>query len=153
MFEGNDPVTYFSSLETQDHILLIDNEPFLVKPSYKLDAANFFFLQYTVDGKITTHKIEHTDKGLLFTEKLFLTGAEPVTLCYQSNAEGKAKSSALAKFYPVLVNKADILKQIELLKSAYGTSDKKKLKTEVIGHLFDNYGKIGTEELNRIFGI
>ncbi|WP_316811049.1 hypothetical protein [Pedobacter heparinus] len=153
MFEGNDPVTYFSSLETQDRILLIENEPFIVKPIYKLDASNFFFLQYPVNGNLTTHKIEHTDRGLLFSGKLLATPSGPVTLCYQSDTDGKAKSSALAKFYPVLANKEEITKQIELIKSAYGTTDKKKLKTEVTGHLFDNYGKIGGEELSRVFGI
>lgn len=151
MFEGNDPATYFSSLETQDRVLLIGNEPFIIKPTYKLDEANFFFLQYPVAGKLTTHKIEHTDQGLLFSEKLFLTGPEPVTLCYQSNAGGKTISVALAKFYPVLAGKEEIMKQVELIKSVYGTADKKKLKTEITAHLFKNYGKIGAEELNRIF--
>lgn len=156
LFEGYDPVTYFSSPETQDRILLIANEPISIKPSYRLDESNFFFLQYTANGKLNTRKIEQMDKDLIFTEQLLSEVqqlGDLVTLCYQSNTDGKAKSIAITKFYPVGASKDDILKQVELIKAISGPGDQKKQKMEIIGHLYDNYGKIGAEELNRIFSL
>jgi hypothetical protein len=74
MFEGYDPATYFTSGETQGRILLIRDEPLIIKPAYKLDSGNFFFIQYTVNGKTTLHKVEHNEKGIVLSDKLFITG-------------------------------------------------------------------------------
>ncbi|NRF37964.1 hypothetical protein [Pedobacter foliorum] len=157
MSEGNTPETYFSSSETEDRILLIENEPLAIKPSYKLDNSNFFFVQYTADNTTITRKIEHSQNGLIFSNKLFSTESGPikdqVILCYQSNANGEAKSSIIAKFYPILVSKEMLVQQIELIKMASDSNDKKKQKAEIVNHLFENYGKISSEELTRVFGI
>ncbi|MBC7914196.1 MAG: hypothetical protein H7Y07_08740 [Pyrinomonadaceae bacterium] len=157
MFEGYDPVTYFASIETQGRILLIKDEPLSVKSSYKLDSGNFFFIQYSANGKTITHKIGQSEKGIIFTDKLF--SSEPgvlldkVNLCYQTNANGTARSSVIAGFIPVLASKEEITEQVKLMTEVIGSSDKKKLKAELSNHLFENYGKIGREELNRLFGI
>ena len=156
-FEGNDPATYFTSRETKNHILLIKDEAIPVKSSYKLDGTNFFFIQYTSNGKTITHKVDHNGKALIFSDKLFTTESgtlvEKVSLCYQTNASGTAKSSIIAAFTPVIATKEEIIAQLNLLSKIIGTSNKKKLKAEQTNHLFDNYGKIGEEELARLFGI
>ncbi|MEO6150055.1 MAG: hypothetical protein ABIN95_02555 [Mucilaginibacter sp.] len=155
--EGYDPVTYFSSEATHDRILLISDEPLPIKPSYVLDAGNFFFIQFTENGKPVTRKVPYTQHGLVFSEKLFLTSAgivaERVTLGYQSNTDGERKSSAVAVFSPVTAGKEEIIQQVKLISDITGTTDKKKQKAEIIDHLFENYGKIDTEELARVFGI
>jgi len=157
IFEGYDPATYFSSTATKGRILLIRSEVLAIKPSYKLDGNNFFFLQFISEGRTITRKIDHTDKGLLFSDHLFLDGsgamANTVSLCYQTNASGTPRSSVVASFIPVLAGKEDISAQLKLIDQILGISDKKKLKAELSNHIFDNYGKIGSEELSRIFGI
>ena len=154
VFDGYDPRTYFSSSATQGRILLINSEPLPIKPSYKLDGGNFFFIQFIADGKTVTRKVDHNEKGIIFSDKLFSSGtAEQVSLCYQTNVDGTARSSVVASFTPVLASKDDISGQINLIREMLGITDKKKLKKELSNHIFDNYGKAGEEELNRMFGI
>ena len=156
-FEGYDPATYFSSVPTNDRVLLIRSEVLPIKPSYKLDGSNFFFLQFTADGKTVTRKVDQTANGLVFSDRLFQTGSgaivDRVNLCYQSNASGASRSSVVASFVPVLADKEDVLTQVNLLKTMLNITDKKELKAELTNHIFDNYGKIGAEELGRLFGI
>ena len=156
-FEGYDPATYFSSGPTSDRILLIRSEVLPIKLSYKLDASNFFFIQFSSDGKTITRKVDQTENGLMFSDRLFQTGSgaivERVNLCYQSNASGAARSSVVASFVPVLADKDDVLIQVNLLKTMLDITDKTVLKAELTNHVFDNYGKIGAEELSRLFGI
>jgi hypothetical protein len=150
LFEGNDPALYFNSPETQNRILLIENKPFLIKPSYKMDKLNFFFIQYTVNGKVITSKIQQADQQLFFSSNTFENSSEMVTLCYQQDFNGKAKSSIVAKFIPVLVKEEVILEQINLIKKN-SIVDKKKQQSEILSHLYDNYGKIGAEEISELY--
>lgn len=150
LFEGNDPTLYFNSPETQNRILLIDNKPFLIKPSYKLDKLNFFFIQYSVNGTTLTRKIQQNNQELLFSSSTFENTPEMVVLCYQQDFNGKAKSYIIAKFIPVLATEEVLLEQINLIKKN-SIADKKKLQSEISSHLFDNYGKIGAEEVSGLF--
>lgn len=152
MFEGYDPKTYFYSAETNNHILLIANEALPVNPSYKMDDTNFFFLQYKNKDQTETKKLQHSSNGLIF-HQLLSPGVEKVMLCYQSNVSGAPRSAIIAEFYPVIVSRADIQHQIKLLKDFSGVSDPKKLKKEILFHLFQNYGKIGEEVLSTALGL
>ena len=152
MSEGLDPKIYFYSAETANRILLIKDDVLPIVTSYKRDAANFFFLQYVVNDKTITNKIEQNEKGILFNDALFTVGTEvlkpqKMMLCYQSSGSGGPRSSVLAEFVPVLATKTEIRQQIKLITGFSGTIDEKKLKNEIMAHLFDNYGKIGVEEL------
>jgi len=157
IFEGYDPITYFSSGATNDRILLIRSELLPIKPSYKLDRSNFFFIQFTSQGQTITRKLDQTPKGLIFSDHLFQTAsgvmAGKVSLCYQTNASGMARSSVIASFIPVLADKEEINTQVRLIEDMLKSADRKKLKVELSNHIFDNYGKIGSEELSRLFGI
>jgi hypothetical protein len=150
MFDGHDPKTYFHSAETAQHILLLTDEPLKIAPAYKLDAASFFFLQYQADGKTLTRKIPHDERGLWFSERLFDQQVPAkVMLCYQS----AGRSSILAEFVPVFASRKEIAEQADLIRGTAGLSDKKKLRTEITAHIYENYGKLGSEELSRLFGI
>lgn len=157
LFEGYDPATYFASAATQNRILLISSEPLQIKPSYKLNEGNFFFVQFTADDKTITRKVAQKGQAIIFSEMLFLTSlgamVDHVKLCYQTNDSGVAKSSVIASFTPVLAEKEEINEQVKLMTEISGMADKKKLKTELSNHIYQNYGKIGAEELSRIFGI
>jgi hypothetical protein len=148
--EGNDPASYFNSPETQNRILIIENKPFFVNSSYKMDKYNFFFIQYVLDGVTFTHKIQQANQQLFFSLATFEKTQETVTLCYQQDYNGKPKSSILAKFYPVLASEAELSEQIQLIKKISGEGKKNKLQSEVANHLFDNYGKIGAKELSEL---
>lgn len=149
LFEGNDPALYFNSSETQNRILLVENKPFLVKPAYKMDNSNFFFIQYIVNGATITHKIAQTNQQLIFSSSTFENAPEMVVLCYQQDINGKPKSTIVAKFVPVLASEESLLEQIRLIKKN-SVEDKKKLQSEISSHLFDNYGKIGSEEISEL---
>ncbi len=91
-------------------------------------------------------------KKNLKENKLFTVGTEvlipqKVMLCYQSGGPGGTRSSVLAEFVPVLATNTEIRQQIQLITGFSGAIDKKKLNNEIMAHLFDNYGKIGAEEL------
>lgn len=150
VFEGYDPKTYFQSTETNDRILLFANEPFPIVPSYKTDDANFFFIQYLNKGKIITKKIDQTENGLLFNANLFMEGnPEKVMLCYQTLVAGKAKSSSITEFIPITVNKSDLLNEIQVIKTSLG-NNKKLVKEAVTAHIFDNYGKLSSDQIDKL---
>jgi len=150
-FAGYDPATYFQSAETGDRILIVSNQSLPIAANYKRDAYNFFFLQYTVNGKRVTQKIEQNDAGILFNLQTFsaTTANElpgKVLLCYQSADSGTAKSTAITEFVPVLLTKEELRQQLQVIKTYAGITDQKKLRAEVAAHLYDNYGKIGDTE-------
>jgi hypothetical protein len=152
IFEGYDPKTYFHAAETGNRVLLINGEKLLIAPSYKMDGTSFFFLQYHVNGKNQVQKVPHTENALVFSREL-LGGLEAgkVMLCYQSQSAQGARSRVVAEFIPVFADKAEIESQIKLIAdNLHPQGDKKKFQSEVISHLFANYGKIGSEEINRI---
>ena len=149
-FDGYDPKTYFQSTATNDRILLVSGESLPILSSYKLDEQHFFFIQYNVNGTPTTKKIEHNEKGLIFNSNLFKDGIpSKVMLCYQSQVAGKAKSTAIIEFFPVLASKTDLMNEIKVLKSNLG-DNKKMLKEAVTAHLFDNYGKLGQDQIDHL---
>jgi hypothetical protein len=152
MFEGYEPKTYFRSEETQNRVLLLTDKALPIVSSYKIEPGNFFFVQYQLNGKTITKKLEYTEKGLLFKAELFDDGigtilSEKVMLCYQSNEAGIPKSIALAEFIPIFATTAIIKEQIALISKYTVSSDKKIRNTEIASHIFQNYGKIGLEEL------
>jgi hypothetical protein len=150
MFEGYDPKSYFVSPETHDRILLLRDEVLPIVPSYKIDNASFFFIQYISDGKTVTKKLAHTDKGVIFSDADFLGISSSIKFCYQEQTTSGPKSAMLAEFVPVLADKEEIRQEAKLIATHSGIADKKKLKEYITGHVFDNYGKIGTQELDKL---
>ena len=150
MFEGYDPKSYFVSGETGNRVLLIKGEALPILPSYKMDNEHFFFLQYVSNGKTLTKKLTHTEKGVIFTEDAFSGNPSSVKFCYQEQTSSGPRSSMLAEFVPVLASKEELRQEARLITTHSGIADKKKLKEYITGHVFDNYGKIGTQELDKL---
>jgi hypothetical protein len=150
MFDGYDPKSYFVSPETQDRILLIEDEVLPIAPSYKIDNANFFFIQYVSEGKTITKKLANTDKGVIFSAGDFPVPLSPVKFCYQEQTTAGPRSAMLAEFLPVLSGKEELRQEAKLIAAHSGITDKKKLKEYITAHLFDNYGKIGTQEIEKL---
>lgn len=150
MFDGYDPKSYFVSSETGDRILLIEDEVLPITPSYKIDNANFFFVQYVSEGKTITKKLASTDKGVIFSAGDFPVALSPVKFCYQEQTTAGPRSAMLAEFLPVLSGKEELQQEAKLIADHSGITDKKKLKEYITAHIFDNYGKIGTEEIDKL---
>jgi hypothetical protein len=152
MFEGNDPYSYFASPETQHRILIVEQKPIMIKSSFKMDESNFFFIQFMADEKLQTRKLQQKGQQLIFLKSDFVNDAghvqELVSICYQTTENGKSKSSIILEFSPVLATSEEITNQVNLIKSISQQKDPKKLKSEIVNHLFVNYGKIGAEELS-----
>ena len=150
-FDGNDPLVYFKAIETQGRILFIENEPFSVKTSYKMDDKNFFFIQFEDNGTTVAHKIKQNNFQLFFSKENFLTSlgipVETASIFYQSYDNGLSNSTIIADFKPVLATKEEISNEINLIEKVAASKDKKKVKSEIVNHLFDNYGKIDAERL------
>lgn len=152
IFNGYDPETYFNCEETQNRILLLTDQPLALKSSYNPDPNNFFFVQYDNDGKTITRKIAQSEKGLLFSNSLFIESSDisipkKVLICYQAKDASGSHSSVLAEIIPVLATVSEIRQQISLIKKYSPSSNSKKLNEEILSHLYDNYGKIGSEEI------
>jgi hypothetical protein len=155
-FEGNDPYSYFASPETQHRILIVEQKPLLIKSTFKMDESNFFFIQFMAEEKLQTRKIQQNGQQLLFSKANFVNDSgnvqESVSICYQTNENGKSKSSVITEFLPVLATSEEIADQVNLIKSVSEQKDTKKLKSDIVNHLFVNYGKIGAEELSIFTG-
>lgn len=152
LFNGYDPKTYFNCEETQNRILLLTDKPLPLLSSYNPDPNNFFFVQYIEDGKTITRKIVQSEKGLLFSNSLFMEGTviripKKVMICYQEKDASGAHSSVLAEIIPVLSSVSEIRQQILLITKYSSSTDTKNLNKEILAHIYDNYGKIGSEEI------
>jgi len=150
MFEGYDPKSYFVSPETHDRILLLRDEVLQIAPSYKMDNSNFFFIQYVSEGKTVTKKLAHTDKGVIFSDADFAGIPSSTKFCYQEQTTSGARSAMLAEFVPVLSGKEELRQEAKLIAAHSGIADKKKLKEYITSHVFDNYGKIGAREIDKL---
>jgi hypothetical protein len=117
-----------------------------------MDESNFFFIQVMTEGKLKTQKIQQNGQQLIFSKANFVNNSgnvqESVSICYQTNENGKSKSSVIAEFLPVLATSEEIANQVNLIKNVSEQKDTKKLKSDIVNHLFVNYGKIGAEELS-----
>ena len=145
-----DPKTYFRATETRERVLLIKDQAFPVLSSYITDESNYFFIQYKMDDKTVTKKIKHNGTGLIFTDELFtdlVYATTKVKLGYQTNNQGTSHTAVLATFIPVPASKNEVKEQIRLITSQSGLSDQKAINNEIMAHLYENYGKIGAEEL------
>jgi len=152
VFEGNDPVLYFAAPETQGRVLILEREPFLVKATYKMDDSNFFFIQFEENGGKTTKRISQKGRYLIFSKDTFSTNkgapAAMVSLCYQSLENGQVQSTILVDFHPILTTSQEIRLEVGVIRKISGAKDSKHLKSAIINHIFENYGKIGAEELS-----
>ena len=152
LFNGYDPKTYFNCEETQNRILLLTDQALPLLSSYHPDPNNFFFVQYTEEGKTIVRKIVHSEKGLLFSNSLFMEGnviriPNKAMICYQEKDASGSHSSVLAEIIPVLSSASEIRQQISLITKYSSSTDTKKLNAEIMAHIYDNYGKIGSEEI------
>lgn len=150
MFEGYDPKSYFVSNETNNHVLLIKNEILPIVPSYKMDNENFFFVQYVINGKTETKKLNHVVNGVIFDDEAFSGNPASVKFCYQEQTTAGPRSAMLAEFIPVLAEKEAISQQLKLIATHSGITDKRKLKEYITAHVYDNYGKIGAREIDKL---
>lgn len=156
-FIGQDPSTYFASSLTQNRILIVENEPFLISPAYDVEGSSFFYIQFEENGKTIKHKIKDSAQNLLLAKSLFIGDsglkADKVSLGFQTSRNGQSQPNIIADFYPVLASKGEIVSEINVLKRVIGTKNQKRLKTEILNHLYDNYGKIGVEEVESMVSL
>jgi hypothetical protein len=148
-FDGYDPAEYFQCGETDDRILLIKDQIIPLSPGYKLDSTDFFFVQYTRNGKAYTTKVTQAGMGISFDMETFSAASidqlpPSVMLCYQSVETGTPRSRPVATFKPALIFKTELEQQIAVIKAHSKTVTKAAIET----YLYDTYGKIGDAELN-----
>ena len=152
--EEYDPKIYFRAAETGDRVLLIKDEPFPVLSSYPADESRHFFVQYQLADKTVIRKVKQEGNGLLFTDELFKdlqgSASAKIRLCYQTSAGDNPRHAVLASFIPVLASKAEVQEQIRVIKSMSGSTDPRKVNNEIIAHVYENYGKISSEELMKL---
>lgn len=149
-FDGYEPKTYFQSTATNNRIAIIENEVLPIASSYKIDDSNFFFIQYLHNGTTVTKKINQNEKGLIFNNELLKEGnPSKVLLCYQTIIAGKPKSSSIIEFDVVVVNKAELINELKVIKAHVG-NNKKLLAETVTAHIYDNYGKMGQSEIDKL---
>ena len=152
--EEYDPKIYFRAAETGDRVLLIKDEPFPVLSTYPADDSHYFFIQYQLADKAVTRKVKQVGNGLLFTDELFKdlpsSAGRKIRLCYQTSSGDNPRHAVLASFIPVLASKAEVQEQIRVIKAMSGSTDPKKLNNEIMAHVYENFGKIGSEELLKL---
>lgn len=139
-----DPEKLFPTGKT---ILLIENEPVEINNKYSLSATNFFFIQYTSDGKTVVKKAPTNGQLIHFSADLFTGIATPlpeVSLCYQEQINGKNRSRVITKFTPVIIDKHSFLEQYVVLLAHLTTLKKTEQEKlyEIATHFHTNYGYI-----------
>lgn len=159
---GYDPVSYFTS-QNDRPIVLLNGMALPVIASYKLDAGNFFFVQYEFQGKNRVRKIPHQNQSLIFSTELFTDNeGKPISadmlnkvlLCYQSLENSVPRSKALLTFTPLLLDKDELGKEIGTLYTylkPFKKDNIKEIHSEILAHLTDNYGKVNADEMEKQF--
>jgi cold shock CspA family protein len=154
-YEGYNPRTYFHSPETNHRVLLVTGLPLKIIPFYKLDAQNFFYLTWEKNGATIVRKIPASDRGIYFNSSVIsdadqLTDGQKVKFCYQHFEYGVLKNDVLAEFVPVVASLSVINQQISIIKKHSPQKENRILNALITAHLNDNYGKVGSEYLQKI---
>ncbi len=154
-YEGYNPRTYFHSPETNYRVLLVTGLPLKIIPFYKLDAQNFFYLQWEKTGTTIVRKIPASDRGIYFNQTVIsdadqLTEGQKVKFCYQHFEYGVLKNDVLAEFVPVVASLSVINQQVAIIKKYSSQKESRIVNALVTAHLNDNYGKVGSEYLHNI---
>lgn len=154
-YEGYNPRTYFHSPETNHRVLLVTGLPLKIIPFYKLDAQNFFYLTWEKAGITVVRKIPASDRGIYFNPSVIsdadqLAEGQKVKFCYQHFEYGVLKNDVLAEFVPVVASLSVINQQISIIKKHSPQKENRILKAIITAHLNDNYGKVGSEYLQKI---
>ena len=158
---AKDPKIYFNQDNADLKYLLINDRPFNIINSYKMDSDNFFFLQYTLNKKTISKKIPVSDHALVINTRLITDENDVVVenidqindfvIAYQYvDKSGKANSRLIAKFKPVFVNKDRLTQEISLLRKnliVYLKGDKNKLSQDIYDYVNSNYGFIPEDDL------
>lgn len=154
-YEGYNPRTYFHSPETNHRVLLVTGLPLKIIPFYKLDAQNFFYLTWEKNGATVVRKIPASERGIYFNSSVIsdadqLAREQKVKFCYQHFEYGVLKNDVLAEFIPVLASLSVINQQISIIKKHSPQKENRILNALITAHLNDNYGKVGSEYLQKI---
>lgn len=154
-YEGYNPRTYFHSPETNYRVLLVTGLPLKIIPFYKLDAQNFFYLQWEKAGTDIVRKIPASDRGIYFNQTVIsdadqLAEGQKVKFCYQHFEYGVLKNDVLAEFVPVVASLSVINQQVAIIKKYSSQKESRIVNALVTAHLNDNYGKVGSEYLHNI---
>jgi hypothetical protein len=159
---GYDPLIYFAN-QNDKPIVLLNGIPLPIASSYKMDAQNFFFVQYEFQGKNIVRKVANQNHSLVFNSELFtdnesrpvnLELLKRVNLCYQSMENSVPHSKVLVTFSPVLVDKNELGKELDVLYSSLKALKKNnvtEIKNEILAHLADNYGVVNADEMEKQF--
>lgn len=141
---NSDPAVLFKSSLPAKEVLLIENDPVKISNSYLIDADNFFFVKYTLNGNTVVKKVPAKQQSISFNSSLFAADKDPVmvSLCYQEIKNGTPTSRVVTKFTPVLLHMEKFKKEMDLLKTNLQSSSGKKIENELYNHFYTNYGHI-----------
>ncbi len=141
--DGNNPVTYFSSNQTANRIVLILDQPIQIGNNYPLSGNNIFFLQFNHGNGQMLERLQKKDQSIFFTTEntKVLAPGETVDLCFATSVNGKPSSRKLSSFIPVFMTADELKTQIKLFKTLY-PKDEKGLKTALTDHFYESIGKI-----------
>ncbi|SMO44492.1 hypothetical protein [Solitalea koreensis] len=149
--QNDDPENYFK-IGDNDHFLILENEMIPIDPKYLIGGVNFFFVQYTVNGKTILKKVSSQGNSITFNKNLFIDekgkALDPdkyvnTLLCFQESVNGSSKSKIIAKFTPVVVSKEELLAEISVLKTnLINLKNVPAVKNEIYAHLTANYGTV-----------
>jgi hypothetical protein len=151
-FDGYDPKQYFNAERTGNKMLLIEGKLLLISAEYPVDKSNFFFIEYQDKGEMQTRRIFNDGQGLLFEKKDFPLNGDDIEkhdyiICYQSNSDGQRHSQIIAHIKPVVVQLAEISKQLKLMRSCFKRRTLANRNKLILNFYYQNYGKIGIEAL------
>ncbi len=153
--ETADPAKIFKSPNADNKVILIEDDLMVIDPKYVLDERHFFFLQYTVKGKIILKMVPSEGgrisfNSLLFVDEIGLSllpeDIGTVSLCYQE----AGRSKELVKFIPVIISSPEFTKQLHVLRTNLSRKNKDEIKREIYNHFINNYGFINAGLLQKI---
>lgn len=147
------PETYFKT-DTDDHFLIVENEWIPINDQYSVKGGNFFFIQYSINGKTVLKKLPAQGNAIAFNKGIFINESGAVLnsdsyvstmLCFQEVTSGSPKSKVVAKFTPVVVDKAEIVSELGVLRNNLQQlypNNNNAVKKELYAHLAANYGTV-----------
>lgn len=159
---GYDPLSFFKSVSDKP-IVLLTGTPLTIRESYAMDEQNFFFVQYEHQGKTIARKVHSSGQSLIFRRELFSdsngnlidpASLKHVMLCYQGVINSTPKSTRLINFHPLLLEKDELQKEIEILYEylkPLKSNNLIEIHEEILAHLDDNYGQVNSIEIEKQF--
>jgi hypothetical protein len=132
-----------------DYVIIDESKIKVSSNTFKMDEANFFYIQYTYKNEVISKKLAFKYDTLIISKKeLFTIDGWPITnpnvtkmglhyMCKENNS-----NLIICSFNPIFPDSQELLKEIEIILSNCKQKSNEEIINEVSNYINEMYGKI-----------